>query len=104
MKTKLPAQCHVQHLIRLSAAEMKGPGADWAARQAEHEGREALAEFVRQCRAQRQDNEHYTEIRLDLYVFTPSEFWPIVNAEAARIALELSRGNLGAADAAFSLT
>ena len=47
--------------------------------------REKIASFISSEKTQKVINDDYCELRLDVYVATPQEFWRIVQAEAERI-------------------
>ena len=54
------------------------------------EARQSMASQIAHVRMKKTEGDHSVEFRCDVYVFSPDEFWQIVE-EAAR---ELSRGTL----------
>ncbi|WP_332822460.1 hypothetical protein [Stutzerimonas kunmingensis] len=48
--------------------------------------REAIADTISRTRIERKEHDHHVEFRCDLYVFSPNDFWAIVEQAAQEIA------------------
>lgn len=87
----VPNDNHLRLLTRISEYELKH-GLD--------EGRYVIDEVLRQQResaarlivskgSKTTHQPYYTDVTLDLYVFSPDEFYEVVNKEAMRIAQQM---------------
>ena len=90
MNERTPEDILVAYLKRVSRAEYDYLPEMIEARINE-ELRLNIAEFIRREKAEKDTTDHYHEVRLELYVATPKQFWEIVNREAEKIALRYRR-------------
>ncbi len=79
----LPDNCRLQfsHHVSMREAAMNSEVAVFVQRQAQH----VMADKIARTRMERIERDFSVEFKCDLYVFTPDEFWQIVETAAIEL-------------------